>query len=138
MEFKYKNRNKKIYLNLNDLENGMEEILKNHIIKGKVGIFCEYNDHQYNKFQNKIIQIFEGNKNVKFVKCSFHAKDIENEEDVYKEIERFHKYDTGHSGINENYQSLKRLFTFQNFNITSKSILTIVTFVIGVNMIGTQ
>lgn len=112
MEFEYKNRNKKIYLNLNDLENGMEEILKNHIIKGKVGIFSEYNDHQYNKFQQKIIQIFEGNKNVKFVKCSFHAKDIENEEDVYKEIERFHKYYTGHSGINENYQSLKQIIYF--------------------------
>lgn len=111
-EFEIKNKNKKIYLNLKDLEDGMDVILKKHIIKGKVGIFSEYSDHEYNKFQNKIIEIFEGNKNVKFVKCSLHAKDIEDEDNLYKEIERFHKYDTGHSGINENYQSLKKLIYF--------------------------
>lgn len=82
-------KNHRIFIDRNDLNSeNLVEILKKYI-SGKTAIFSYLNDNEFNKLQKKIIQNFNTNL-IKFVKCAYFAKDIENEEDLKKQISLFH------------------------------------------------
>lgn len=103
-----KHNNRKVYINSEDLENNLSDILRRHIKPGKIAIFTELNDSENNKLQQKIIELFDNVPNITFVRCSYHAKDMNNEDGTYRQIQKYHKYETGHKGINENYEGLKK------------------------------
>lgn len=100
--------NKRIYIDRNDIENeNMSNILRREIIKGKIGIYSEVTDHEYYKVQLQLIKEFPGRDKFKFVKCSYFAKDIENDNELNRQIALFHKYESGHSGIIATYENIK-------------------------------
>lgn len=111
-EFEEKHKHRKIYINSEDIEENFSDILRRYINSGKIGIYSELNDHDYNIFQQKLIELFGNNRDVKFVRCSYHAQDMNTEDDTYKQIENYHKFETGHTGINENYEGLKKQIYF--------------------------
>lgn len=99
---------RRIFIDKQDMENGnSNEILRRYISKGRIGIYSELNDHEYNKLQKVIIDLYSGNRNIKFLKCTFFASDIEDEEELNKQISLFHKNESGHSGIVATYESIK-------------------------------
>lgn len=108
-----RHKNKKIYISSSELETNLENILRRHITKGKVGIYTDLDDNKYIILQNKILELYERSGDVKFVRCSYHAKDVSSEDEAYKHIHNYHKNETGHTGINENYEGLKDKFIFQ-------------------------
>lgn len=116
-EIEIKNGNKKIYINSADLENNLVNILRRNVDKGKIGIFTELDDHKYNILQRAVIDLFEGDNSVKFVRCAYHALDMPSEDETYKQIHHYHRNETGHTGINENYEGLKRRIYFPNLKI---------------------
>lgn len=116
-EYEIKNGNKKIFINSDDLENSLDTILTRYIEKGKVGIYTELDDCKYNILQKKIIEIFEGNNSVKFIRCSYQAMDMPSEDEAFKQIHHYHRNETGHTGINENYEGLKRLIYYPNLKL---------------------
>lgn len=109
--------NRKIYINSTDLMNNLDDILLRNLEKGKVGIFTELDDHKYNILQQRIIDLFEGNNSLKFVRCSYHAVDMDSEDETYKQIHNYHRNETEHTGINENYEGLKRLIYYPNLKV---------------------
>jgi hypothetical protein len=113
-EFEKQNNNRKIYINSDDINNNLFDILRRYIKPGRIGIFTELNDHEYNLFQQKAIELFGNIPSIKFVRCSFKAREMNSENEAYKQIEKYHKYETGHTGINENYEGLKKLIFFPN------------------------
>lgn len=112
-DLKIVNNNKKIFISTRDIEtNYMSDLFRRHITHGRIGIFTELSDHLYNKVQLKLIELF--GTNIKFVRCSFMARDIDNENDLYKQIGKYHRNETGHSGITENYEGLKTKLYHKN------------------------
>lgn len=108
---------KRIYISSTDLRKNLGTILNENIFKGKVGIFTELNDHEYHTLQKKLIEVFGGNSSVKFVRCAYFAMDLDSEEETYRQIHNYHRYETGHTGIAENYEGLKRKIYFPNLKI---------------------
>lgn len=106
--------NRKIYISSSDLENDLESILLRNLEKGKIGIFTELSDNKYNILQQKIIDLFDGNSSIKFVRCSYNAMDMTSEDETYKQIHNYHRNETGHTGISENYEGLKRIIYYPN------------------------
>lgn len=101
-------RKKRIFIDKSDfVEGNIVNILKREISNGKIAIFSELNDHEYNKLQKIIITEFSGNRKVKFIKCSRFAEDIVSENDLKKQIALFHKFETGHAGIIPTYEKIK-------------------------------
>ncbi len=89
MESEELGNTKKIFISAEDIKNNnFIDLCRRHINSGKVGIFSYLTDNQYNIVQQKLIQIF--NRQVKFFRCEFHAKDMKNEEQVYKQIAQYH------------------------------------------------
>lgn len=113
-EIEIKHNNRKIYINSKDLENNFADILRRYIKPGKIGIYTDLDDHKYNILQQKLIELFDNDPTVKFIRCSYHAKDINSEEEAYRQISKYHKNETGHTGINENYEGLKRYIYYPN------------------------
>ena len=111
-EIKFVFKNRKIYINEDDINNNLADILRRYIKKGRIGIFTELNDNLYNIVQQKLIELYNNDRNIKIYRCSFHAKDIINENEQIKQVHNYHKYETGHTGINETYESLKKLIYF--------------------------
>lgn len=109
--------NKRIYIDSKDLENGVDNILIRNIYKGKIGIYTELDDRTYYILQKKVIELFEGNNQIKFVRCAYYAEDMKSEDDAYKQIQYYHRNETGHTGINENYEGLKRRIYFPNLKL---------------------
>lgn len=107
-------KNRKIYISSDDIKHNLADILRRYIKPGKTGIFTELSDHEFNILQRRLIELFDNDPTIKFVRCSFHAKDMSNEDETYKQIHRYHKNETGHTGINENYEGLKKLIYFPN------------------------
>lgn len=116
-EFELKNGNRKIYLNSEDLRSNFDIILVRNITKGKVGIFTELTDYQYNILQKRIIELFKERTDLKFVRCSYYARELSSEDEAYGQIDHYHRNETGHSGINENYEGLKKLIYYPNLRI---------------------
>lgn len=99
---------RRIYIKKQDLEDGsVNDILRRYINKGKVGIYYELDDHEYNKLQRVVINLFPTNSNIKFVKCKTLAIDIEDKEQLNKQISLYHKNEVGHSGIIATYEGIK-------------------------------
>lgn len=44
---------------------------------------------------------------MKFVKCTYFAKDIKKNDELNKQLALFHKYESGHSGIVATYENIK-------------------------------
>lgn len=63
---------------------------------------------------NKNSEIYGYDSTVKLVRCSYHARDIFQETEAIKQIHKYHREETGHTGINENYEGLKRKIYFPN------------------------
>lgn len=104
---------RKIYISRDDINSGsMIDIFRKYLKGGKVGIFTELSDSEYNVVQLKLIEMY--NKSIKFCRCAFHAKDMGSEDEAYRYISRYHKNETGHAGINENYNGLKSLIFIKN------------------------
>ena len=112
-EIEVVNNKRKIYISSTDIENNfMTDIFRRFLRSGKIGIFSELPDHKYNKVQQKLIELF--NTSLKFYKCTNHAKEMANEDETYRYIAKYHKNETGHAGINENYEGLKTIIYFNN------------------------
>ncbi len=112
-EIKIINLKRKIFLNQEDIDgNNMADIFRRFLKNGKVGIFSELPDSEYNKVQQKFLELFPASIN--FYKCSYHALDLETEQETYKWIANYHKKETGHAGIVENYEGLKRAIYYKD------------------------
>lgn len=98
--------NRRIFVDKNDL-NQETDIFRRYIQKGKVGVYSELNDREYNKLQKKLIELYPNRQMVKFVKCTHFAKDIENEDELKRQISIFHKEESGHCGIIATYEGIK-------------------------------
>jgi len=85
----------------------MGEIFKRYINKGKIGIYSELPDHEYNIVQEKLIEMFSNDKQVEFIKCTLRAQDIESETKAVKQISFYHVRESMHSGIQETYNQIK-------------------------------
>lgn len=110
------NRRTKIFISRDDVETDyMSDIFRRLLKNGRVGVFSELPDDIYNRVQLKLIDLF--GTRIKFFKCSHHAKDMNNEDDTYRQIAKYHKLETGHGGITENYEGLKRKIYFKNLKI---------------------
>lgn len=107
------NNKRKIYISLYDIEsNFMTDIFRRYLHSGKIGIYSDLTEHQYHLVQLKLIELFS--TQLKFYKCVYHAKDMINEEETLRYIAKFHKNETGHAGINENYANMKKIIYFRN------------------------
>lgn len=105
METKYGRRI--IYINPQNNEEIIVDILKRFIKSGYIGIYSEVADGDYNKIQQIIIRLFSGDKRVKFIRATKRAQEIENEQQCHKQISLYHTRESLHSGINETYKTLK-------------------------------
>ncbi len=103
----YNNSRKIIEINPADDPLEIEQKLFNNIKKGTIGIFSEVPDTVYYKVQCIIIDIFKDTPNIKFLKCTKRAIEIENEEQLHKQISLYHTKESFHSGMNETFYSLK-------------------------------
>ena len=66
------------FLNQEDIDgNNMADIFRRFLKNGKVGIFSELPDSEYNKVQQKLLELFPAS--IKFYKCSYHALDLKTE-----------------------------------------------------------
>lgn len=101
-----------IYLNPLEGVDKIKDVLIRFIKKGKTGIYSEVEDHDYNKVQQVIVELFSMNEKVKFIKCTDRASEVETEEEIHKQISLYHTKESMHSGINETYYTLKNKFFF--------------------------
>lgn len=115
--------NKRIFIDKNDIENkNVINIVRREFTKGKVGIFSELNDHEYNKLQKVLVSEFP-DSGIKFVKCTYFAKDVEEVDEVNKQVALFHKYESGHSGMVATYEGIKNLIYSPNLKTSIHKII---------------
>jgi len=105
-EYKTVNNKRIIFIAKHDFST-MGEIFKRYINKGKIGIYSELPDHEYNIVQEKLIEMFSNDKQVEFIKCTLRAQDIESETEAVKQISFYHVRESMHSGIQETYNQIK-------------------------------
>lgn len=98
--------NRRIFVDKQDLEQE-SDILRRYVNKGRIGIFTELTDRDYNMLQKRLIELFPNRNLIKFVRCSHFAKDIVDEEHLKRQIVLYHKEESGHSGIVATYEGLK-------------------------------
>lgn len=97
---------KKIFIDKGDLESdSVINIVQRHIDKGKVAIFSELDDHYFHKLQRILVDL--NIEKISFVKCTYFARDIEDENELKKQISFFHKNEVGHAGIISTYEGIK-------------------------------
>lgn len=100
---------KRIFIDRYDIENKLViEIIRREVKKGKVGIYSSLNDRDYNIFQQIISDEYANTSDLKFVKCTILAIDIESEAELDRQIALYHKIESGHCGIIATYMGLKR------------------------------
>lgn len=98
----------RIFLDNDDLNSpGIGNYLKQFPLKGQVAVFSNINEGKYYQFQKVIENLYQNRNDVKFFKCLYFAKDIEDIDELKKQISLYHKYETGHSGINPTYEGIK-------------------------------
>lgn len=104
-----------IYIEENDLsrDHYLNDLFRNHLRNGKIGIYSELNDQKYNIIQQKLINLFNNDAKIKFIKCTKLATDLINEEQLYSEIEKVH-LNTNHRGVLENFEEIKNKFFCPN------------------------
>lgn len=101
-----------IQVNPQNDQDSIKNILKEYIKSGRIGIYADVDDRDYNKVQQIIIELFSGDRTVKFIKTTKRAQEIENEEECHKQIALYHTRESLHSGINETYNILKEKIYF--------------------------
>lgn len=118
-------QNKRIYIDKSDFKNdNVNDILRRNISNnGKIGVYNELKDGEYNRLEKLLTELFSGNENIKFIKCSYFARDIEDGEILRKQISLFHKNESGHSGITATYEDLKSKLYNPKLGITIHEIL---------------
>lgn len=110
-EMKMLHNKRIIFIAESDFDN-MGEIFRKYLTKGLVGIYSELSMHKYNIVQQKLIQMFSNDKNIKFIKCTNRAQDIETEVEAVKQISLYHVKESMHSGIQETYNQIKNKIYF--------------------------
>lgn len=90
----------------------IKNVLKRYISSGRIGIYAEVDDRDYNKVQQCIIELFSGDNTIKFIKATRRAQEIDNEAECHKQISLYHTKESLHSGINETYKTLKEKIFF--------------------------
>lgn len=85
----------------------IEQKLQSNISKGTIGIYSEVTDSVYYKIQCILTDLFRDTKNIQFIKCTKRAIDIDNEEELHKQIAFYHTKESLHSGMNETFYTLK-------------------------------
>lgn len=96
-----------IEINPQDNNESIKDILRKYVKVGHVGIYSEVTDKDYNKVQQCILELFSGDRRIKFMKATIRAQEIENEEECHKQISLYHTKESLHSGISETYKTLK-------------------------------
>lgn len=106
---------KVIYISEGDIHNVhyLNDLFRRALSKGKVGIYSEVENSLYCIVQETLTSLFGNDSNLKFVRCTKLAIDLENEEKVYEVIDTIHN-DTNHRGILENFEELKYSYFFPN------------------------
>lgn len=92
-------------------KDSFNDLLIPYIEPNVTGIYTDLAEADYNKLQQKLISLF--GTRIKFYKCEHFAKDLETEEEAIKQIKLYHEYETGHSGIEENYKGLRTKIYFK-------------------------
>ena len=87
--------------------NEMGNIFRKYITKGKIGIYSELSEHSFNIVQEKLIEMYSNDKQIKFIKCTKRAQDIETEIEAIKQISFYHIRESMHSGILETYNHIR-------------------------------
>lgn len=85
----------------------LTDIFRRFIKKGTTGIYSELPDHQYNIVQEKLIELFSNDPQIKFVKSSYRAQDLKTEVEAVKQISLYHVRESLHSGIQETFNQIK-------------------------------
>lgn len=104
-----------IYVSEGDIQNThyLNDLFRRTLNKGKVGLYTEVEENLFRTVQETLISLFENEANIKFVRCSMLAIDLQNEEEVYEVINTIHN-NTNHRGILENFEELKHTYFFPN------------------------
>lgn len=98
----------RIYVDNEDLSSqNIGTRLSTYNLKGQVGIYSFVDENKFTEYQNAIKEFCQNRTDVKFRKCSYLATDIENMEELKKQIALYHKKETGHSGIIPTYEGIK-------------------------------
>lgn len=108
LEFEEKLGNRRIFIERRDIPDNISDIVKKYIRNGKTAIYSDIEDSSYNVVQQKLIELFSNNRKIKFIKCSFLAKDLNSEEEAIRQLSLYHTKESGHSGIVANYEGVKR------------------------------
>lgn len=85
----------------------LTDIFRRFIKKGITGIYSELPDYQYNIVQEKLIELFSNDPQIKFIKCSYRAQDLKTEVEAIKQISLYHVRESLHSGIQETFNQVK-------------------------------
>lgn len=99
--------NRRINVNLTLRDDQISNLLKRYIVKGKTGIYTELSDSDYNRVQQISINLFSHDKELKFEKVTKMARDIKTEDELNKQISKYHTNESLHSGIIETWHQLK-------------------------------
>src|ERR1700744_6491765 len=94
---------RRIYVKPNLSPQNLVKKLKTFINTGRIAIYTQIPDHDFNIIQQILIKEFP---NTKFIKCNYFAQDIDNEEELIKAVSIQHKQ-LKHPGIIALYQDLK-------------------------------
>lgn len=115
--------NTRIFIERSDLPNNIENITTKYNLKGKIGIYSQFNDSMYNQLQVKLIALYSHYNNISFVRCSFFAKDINSDGEAIKQISLFHVKESGHAGIIPNYEAMKHKVFFPNLRLLVQKVV---------------
>lgn len=110
-EFKEIHGKRIIFIAEGDLDQ-LGEIFRRYIKRGNIGIFSELSEGNYNKVQEKLIDMYSNDSQIKFTKCTMRAQDIETEVEAVKQISLYHVRESLHSGIIETYNKIKNKIYF--------------------------
>lgn len=114
----------RIFLDNDDLNSPeIGNYLKQFQLRGQVAVFSNVNEREYYQFQKIIENLYQNRTDVKFFKCSYFAKDIEDIDELKKQISLYHKNETGHSGINPTYEGIKHKIYNPKLKITIHEVI---------------
>lgn len=110
--------NRRIYIDPNMTSEEIIQKLKYFINKNKVAIYTQISDHDFNTIQLILIREFP---NIKFIRCTHFAQDIEDDEVLNRAISKQHK-ELRHPGILALYEDLKFKIYSENLKLSINKI----------------
>lgn len=105
-------KNRRIFVNMTLDDEEISDIFKRYVVKGKIGIYTELTDSEYNRVQQILIRLYSHDKEIIFERATKMARDIKTEEELYKQISKYHTEESLHSGIVETWHQLKTKIYF--------------------------